>query len=234
MASGWCSQQQGTHTLCEDFDQGFPGQFTARPSAGSTVGEDDVDDRSPPRSMVATTSPISPLNVEATAWATFVSPTVGATFHLQADFKVGSDCFANVTRPVTIARVDYLDVGFSMAYSLTPAFSGAGFVMQAGDAESTPQTPGPFGAIGGASFIPADQWARLTLSAQLGAGGGEGGSSVTLLTPNAPADGRGGGDLLARARHPPPPPCCASARTQRCTGAPSTSTTCSSTCSERG
>jgi Regulator of chromosome condensation (RCC1) repeat len=193
VASGWCSQQ-GTHTLCEDFDQGFPGQFTVQPSAGSTVGEDDVDDQSPPRSMVATTSPISPLDVESTAWATFVSPAVGPDFQLQADFQVGSDCFANVSRSVTLARVDYLDVGYTLAYSVSPALSGAGFVFGVGESESTPQTPGPLGPSGtGSSFVLADQWARLTLWADLRASGSSGGFSVTVLTPNAPADAEGGG-----------------------------------------
>jgi alpha-tubulin suppressor-like RCC1 family protein len=190
--SDWC-QQQGSHTLCEDFDHGFPGQLTTHASAGSTLQADD-DFQSPPAAMVATTSPISPLNVESTAWGSYVSPKAGASFKLQADFKVGSDCFANVSRAVTLARVDYLDVGYELAYSVSPATSGWGFVLDTGETETTPQTAGPVGpAITTSSFVPADQWARLTLWADLAGGGGTGGSSVMPLLPNASADAEGGG-----------------------------------------
>jgi hypothetical protein len=185
--SGWC-QQQGAHTLCEDFDQGVPGKLSPQLTAGSTIGEDDA----PSRALRATTSPIAPQDVESIAFGTYVSPVAGASFSVQADFKVGSDCFANGYRPVTLVRVDYLDVGYTLAYSAAPASSGSGWVMQVGDIETTPQTPGPFGVAGGSlTFIPTDQWARLTLRADLGSKGG--GYGVQILAPNGPHDSSGGG-----------------------------------------
>jgi hypothetical protein len=185
--SGWC-QQQGAHTLCEDFDQGVPGKLSPQLTAASTIGEDDA----PSRALLATTSPISPQDVESTAFGTYVSPVAGASFSVKADFKVGSDCFANGYRPVTLVRVDYLDVGYTLAYSAAPASSGSGWVMQLGDTETPPQTSGPFGGgVGTSTFIPTDQWARLTLWADLGSQ--TGGNGVQLLTPNGPGDSVGGG-----------------------------------------
>ncbi|HEX4445704.1 MAG TPA: hypothetical protein VH044_03180 [Polyangiaceae bacterium] len=187
-ASGWC-QQQGAHTLCEDFDQGVPGKLSPHLTAGSTIGEDDA----PSRALLATTSPVAPQDVESTAFGTYVSPVAGASFRVQADFKIGSDCFANGYRPVTLVRVDYLDVGYTLAYSASPGSSGSGWVMEFGDVETTPQTPGPFGGngVGTNTFLPTNQWARLTLWADLGSKSG--GNGVQVLAPNGPAESIGGG-----------------------------------------
>lgn len=106
--SGWC-QEQGTHTLCEDFDEGVPGKLSPQTTTGAAVSQDATSG-----ALLATTSPISPQNVESTAFGTYVSPVAGPTLSLQADFKVGSDCFANGGQPVTLVRVDYLDVGYSL------------------------------------------------------------------------------------------------------------------------
>ena len=193
-ATGWC-QGQGTHTLCEDFGAGVPGKLVPQAAAGSVLSAGDGASAASSPSLLATTSPVSPQDVDTTVFGTFVSPVAGASFQLQADFRVGSDCFANGYRPVTLVRVDYPDVGYTLAYSVEPTLSGSGYELIAGDSEVTPQTPGPFAVAGGTSaLVPTDQWATLTLWANLSGGPtSSGGFGVRLLGPNAPADGAGGG-----------------------------------------
>ena len=203
-SSGWCALQ-GPHTFCEDFGEGVPGKLASAVSPGAGLSVDPTDYASPPQSMLAATSPLPAMGERSSAWGYYEASTPGASFHLQADFEIGSDCFANGDYDdIVIARVDYEMDSYGIVFYVSGEPSANGLVLGAGTYETTGDADGGTNPVGPADYgyFSADRWVTLTLWGQLTAGSSEGGFSIA---PTQPPIAVGGG-LLGPASTPAHPP----------------------------
>ena len=119
--SDWCATQ-GSHTFCEDFSEGVPGQLMSENTAGAALSLDTTNfpqGADPPRSMLATTPNLPDMGDSAAAIAVLSFPdALGVHDIVQADFDVASSCFDHGDKDgVTVLALSFAEDRYLIAKS---------------------------------------------------------------------------------------------------------------------
>jgi hypothetical protein len=164
----WCLTQ-ATHTFCEDFSEGVPGQLMSGTTSGASLVLDTTTfppGAHPAQSMAATTPALVNVGDSAAAIGTISFPDEdGSHDVLQADLDVASSCFDHGDKDgVTVVALSFVE-----HYLLA-------VVVEADATELLEVTLALDGGVSNAAVhpfsttIPLDKWGTVNVDANLGAG----------------------------------------------------------------
>jgi hypothetical protein len=164
----WCLTQ-GTHTFCEDFSEGVPGQLMSGTTSGASLVLDTTTfppGAHPAQSMAATTPALVNVGDSAAAIGTISFPDEdGSHDVLQADLDVASSCFDHGDKD----GVTVLALSFVEHYLLA-------VVVASDTTELLEVTLALDGGVSNAAVhlfsttIPLDKWGTVNVDANLGTG----------------------------------------------------------------
>jgi hypothetical protein len=169
----WCALQSPSHLLCEDFDQGVPGQLASKTYGGAVMAADVSEFVSAPESMWISIPALAGPHTAAGALASAPFPMTGPHVQLRAEFQIAAECAAN-NDGVTVAAMTFGNYSVDLVAAL-----GASYLVELAQ--------GPDGGLASsashrlASPIPTDSWTPIVLEVDLSTHD----ASVTL--PGAPA-----------------------------------------------
>jgi hypothetical protein len=164
--SDWCATQ-GSHTFCEDFSEGIPGQLMSANTGGAALSLDTTNfppGADPPRSMLATTPNLPDMGDSAAAVAVLSFPdALGVHDILQADFDVASSCFDHGDKDgVTVLALSFVEDRYLIA-----------LLVQSSGSELLEVTTGLDGGTSNAAVhpfttgLPLDKWTIVNLDMNL-------------------------------------------------------------------
>jgi hypothetical protein len=173
--STWCSTQ-GTHTFCEDFSEGVPGQLMSADTAGAALERDTStfpSGANPPLSMSATTPSLVNVGDSAAAIGIVGFPdNDGVHDVLQAEFDVSDSCFDHGDKDgVSILALSFTEDRYLLA-----------LVVESNGSELLEVTTGLDGGTTNAVLhplstgLPVDKWAAVNVDVNVGAASAAGSS----------------------------------------------------------
>jgi hypothetical protein len=115
----FCASQTASHTFCEDFSSGVPGDALTTLAMGGEIGADYSDFYYAPPSLLATTHMLMGMNMTASAVATKLFSNPGSHFSLSLDLKIDSLCVPkNDHNPVSILAIEFQELSYEYGIAI--------------------------------------------------------------------------------------------------------------------